>query len=178
MLRQTIPPALAGLLFVAATAFGQTTTTTATMPSPQLPPIGLAATESAQVNVANTALPSPAGGAEPVCNGTIAFYGGASDGGTVIGPVTGFSLQSGQIAWAALPYATTGASGSRTVIRVAITLSPVNIMTGAGPQVAPCTLTSSLETYDTGTGVTHASVAGVTPPAFVGVLQQVKTISH
>ena len=175
MLRQTIPPALAGLLFIAAAAFAQTTTTTAVMPSPQLPPIGLAATETAQVNVANTALPSPAGGAEPVCNGTIAFYG---EGPLIIGPVTGFSVQSGSTTFAALPYSLTGASGSRTVIRVAITLSPVNIMTAAGPQIAPCTLTSSLETYDTGTGVTHASVAGVNPPAFVGVLQQVKTISH
>jgi hypothetical protein len=113
------------------------------------------------------------GGAAPYCSGTIVFYGGAG-GGSILGPVTAFAVESGQMFSVALPYASAGASGSRTVIRVAITLSAVMVPTATGPEAAPCTLASSLETYDTATGVTHAFASGVATQGPVGVLGQAR----
>jgi hypothetical protein len=136
-------------LVVSAPAFGQLP-----IPTPLLPPVGLAATETAQVNVVNSALPVP-GGIEPFCSGTIVFYGGAG-GQTVLGNAAAFQVRPGGVFSAALPFSATGATASRTVIRVAITLSAFTVPTATGPQVSPCSLVSSLETYDTVTGVTHA----------------------
>lgn len=54
-----------------------------------------------------------------------------------------------------------GATGARTVVRVMITLTA----TWAGLVPPPArALGSSMETYDTLTGVTHAFAAGTTPP--------------
>jgi len=168
MLSQRNAAGFVTLILVALSASAQTTATTSTdtPSSPQFPPIGIAVSETAQVNVTNTALPPFNGGAAPICNGTVVFYGGA-DGRTIVGPVTAFQVQYGQISSVPLPYALTGASGSRAVIRVEITLSPVLFPTAAGPVVSPCTLATSLETYDTVTGVTHAVVSRTmtNPPA-------------
>jgi hypothetical protein len=120
-----------------------------------LPPVGLAVSETAQVNVTNTAPPPANGGAAPLCGVTVVFYGGR-DGQTILGNLAVFQLRNGDVASAPLPYALTGASGARTVIRVAITVSPILVTTDSGPQTAPCTLLSSLETFDSATGVTHA----------------------
>ena len=70
-----------------------------------------------------------------------------------------------------LPYASTGASG-RTVVWASITLSGVTVPTATGSAIAPCTLASSIETFDNATGVTHAFAAGVTPQGPAGVLRQ------
>ncbi len=138
---------IVGLLFVAASAFGQTVTPIlpiALTASSNLPPIGLAVSETAQVNVFNAVAAS--------CSGTIAFYDGK---GSIIGSAASFTAGSGQIISVTLPYASTGASGSRTVVRAEIAYQ-----TAVGG-FAPCSLSYSLETYDTGTGVTHAFVSGV-----------------
>jgi hypothetical protein len=149
MLTRSYAITLGARLFLVTAAFGQPPIST-----PLLPPVGLAATETAQVNVVNSALPVP-GGLEPFCSGTIVFYGGAS-GQTVLGNVAAFQVRPGEVFSAALPFSSTGATASRTVIRVAITLSAFTVPTAAGPQVTPCSLVSSIETYDTVTGVTHA----------------------
>jgi hypothetical protein len=160
--QRIVPPFVAGLLFLTVSALGQTTAT----PSPsipplsQFPPVGLAATETAQVNVFNTAPPSPAGGRAPVCSGTIAFYVGGSIVGTVTAFAVGGYYGTPKTFSAALPYASTGASGSRVVVLAVITPSIVTPPTD-GSGVPPCALASSLETYDTVTGVTHAFVSGV-----------------
>lgn len=150
----------AGLLLVAVSAFGQATGTAGATapPSPVLPPVGLAISETAQVNVVNAATVPPSGGVEPICGGTITFYGGTG-GGTVVG-VSAFSLRIGQIFSAALSYVSASASGARTVIRAAINLSAVIVPTDAGPVAAPCTLASSIETFDNASGVTHAFASG------------------
>jgi hypothetical protein len=144
-----------GLTFVTLAAFAQSSATTGanTTVLLQLPPAGLAASETAQVNIINTALPLP--GPEPYCGATIVFYGG-KDGDSILGTPAAFNVRFFQVFSVTLPYASTGASGSRTVIRVRITLSPVFLPSDSGPQIGPCTLVSSLETYDTATGVTHA----------------------
>jgi len=151
------------LIFVSISAVAET----------QLPPVGLAVSETAQVNVVNTALPPASGGAAPNCNGTIAFYGGS--GGGVVLQVAAFQVQSGQIFSAALPYASTGATGGRTVIRIAITLTPFMIPTTIGPVVAPCTLASSFETFDSTSGVTHGVVSSAMTLSDTGDVQQEKS---
>jgi hypothetical protein len=152
--QRIVPPFVAVLLFVTVSAFGQTTAT----PSPyipplsQLPPLGLAVTETAQVNVFNTAALSPAGGYAPMCSGTIVFY----VGGSIVGTPTAFAVEFSQVFSVALPYALTGASGSRIVLLAVITPSVVTPAT-PGSGVPPCALASSLETYDSVTGVTPCS---------------------
>jgi hypothetical protein len=164
MTGKTIVPAFsAGVFFTALSAFGQIMIPAGPYAPPlpsQFPPIGLAASETAQVNVANTGTPST-GGTAPSCTGTITFY---NAGGSIIGAATSFAVGSGQIFSATLPYASTGAAGSRTVVRAQIAL--LTVTTGS-LQLAPCALASSLETYDTATGVTHSLIAGLAPTGII-----------
>jgi hypothetical protein len=153
-----------GLLFVAASAFGQTTNTLTT--SSSVPPVGLAMSETMQVNVVNTAVatasPFPGGTisgstAGPSCTGTIAFY---NNKGTIIGSATSFTVTTGQIYSLPLLYSSAVGSGARTVIRAVITNeTPI---TAFG--IPPCDLAYSLETYDTQSGATHVFVSGVVAP--------------
>lgn len=162
----------AALLVTLSSVFGQTSTGGNGPTLLQFPPIGLASTETAQVNVVNTALPPANGGVEPVCNGAVVYYDAA---GNILGTLNSptppttqytlltpntFQLQPGQMYSAPLPFASTNAPGPRTVIRVIIYLDPLNVPTATGPAVAPCQISSSLETYDSATGVTHAIVSG------------------
>ena len=141
---------VAGLLLMTVCAFGQSAP-----PFSQLPPVGLAVTETLQVNVYNAA-PIPAnGGLAPRCDGTVAFYVGGS-----LVKVAGYLVQFQTTDSVALPYASTGASGARTVVLALITPSVVTPATPGG-QIPSCALVSSLETFDTVSGVTHALVSGV-----------------
>lgn len=140
----------AGTLLLAASAFGQTTTTTYTRTS-TLPPIGLALTETIQVNLTNTATASTAGTAAS-CGGSVSFLNAA---GAVVGTATTYTATSGQTVSVKLPYASAGAAGQRAIIR------PVITVTGASN--VPCALDTSLETYDTATGVTHIYQSGGGP---------------
>jgi hypothetical protein len=154
MLRKT-----AVLLFAAASAFGQTPNTILATSS-NVPPVGLAMSETAQVNVVNTAVASSSvsGTATgPSCSGSIAFY---NNNGTIIGSATSFTVTTGFFS-VTLPYSSTVGSGARTVIRAVITNeTPI---TAFG--IPPCDLAFSLETYDSKSGVTHVFVSGVvTPP--------------
>jgi hypothetical protein len=170
--RRTVPVFAAGVLFMTVSAFGQPAIPVSAVPlqSSQFPPIGLASSETAQVNVVNTAAApssSPAGNTTPPsCTGTITFYNST---GSTIGAATSFTVGAGQIFSATLPYASIGASGSREVIRVAVALSLVTVASLQPP--ALCTLASSLETYDTATGVTHTFVAGATGQGLFGVIR-------
>jgi len=165
-----VPAFCASVLFITFSAFGQNTALPVayTAPSSQLPPIGLAVGETAQVNVVNTAVvntavantATPSGGPAPSCTGTITFYNST---GAIIGTAASFTVGSGQIFSATLPFASIGASGLRTVIRAAIALSS-GIATLLPPVPQPsCALAFSLETYDNSTGVTHSLVSGTAP---------------
>jgi hypothetical protein len=125
----------------------QTTSSTTTTRSSSLPAIGLASSETAQINVTNLAGASARGTAAS-CTGSISFLNAS---GTTIGTATPFTVTSGQTFSAKLPYATTAASG-RTVVRGVVSLT-----TTSG---TPCALTTTLETYDTTTGVTHIFLVG------------------
>ena len=128
----------------ATAAMAQTTTTTPTT-SPReatYPPVGLAATETLQINVANLASNSSSGTAAS-CTGTVTFV---NPSGATIGTVASFTVTSGQTSSVSLPFAKTGAS-ARTEIRSIVGYTVTSDV--------PCSLASSLETYDTSTGVTH-----------------------
>lgn len=132
----------------AAGAFAQTSSTTTTREM-TFPPIGLAGSETAQINVVNVAAPSSSGTAAS-CTGTISFLNAS---GAVIGSATNFTVTSGQISSASLPFAKTAASG-RTEVRGVVAL------TESSTSTAPCDLQISMETFDTSTGVTHVYLSG------------------
>ena len=135
----------------AASALAQTTTTGTSTVASTSGPLGLGSSETLQVNVVNAASNSTSGTAAS-CTGTIGFV---NSSGTAIGSATSFTVSSGQISSVSLPFSKAGATGTRTEVRVIVTLT---VTTGSG--AAPCELRSSVETYDTSTGATHAYLAG------------------
>lgn len=139
---------LAGIVLVSGAMMAQTTTTSSTLTrQTSTPPIGLGSTETAQINVTNLATASSSGTAAS-CTGSVSFV---NAGGTTIGSATNFTVASGQTSSVSLPFNKAGASGTRTEIRGIVTRTQT---TGSG--AAPCSLSSSLEIYDTSTGATHA----------------------
>jgi hypothetical protein len=166
--RRTYPLLATGLLLAAASSFGQTITlpNIALTSSTNLPPFGLASSEIAQVNVVNTAASASNGNAAS-CNGSIAFYNAS---GTIIGTASPFTaLGTGKIFSATLTYAATGGTGSRVVARAEIT----DTTTLTGFATSPCSLSSSLEIYDSATGVTHAFVSGTATLNPIGIVSPV-----
>src|SRR5579862_3314945 len=144
--------AICGLVFPAVMTLGQTTTPATHTSTTSLPPVGLASTETIEVNVVNTAGPTDAALAS--CTGSVAFY---SMTGTMIGSATSFTVGSGQIFPVKLPFASAQATSFRTLVRAVISLTTTSPTAAAGAPIAiqgPCTLAYSLETYDSGTGVT------------------------
>jgi hypothetical protein len=142
-------------------ARAQTTTTTTVTRSFNFPAVGLASSETAQINVVNLANATPSGTAAS-CSGTITFY---NSSGTAIGTATPFTVTSGEISSATLPFSALGASGNRQAIRGVVMLT---VTRGSG---VPCILQSSLETYDTVTGVTHLVLPGTQQTAPVPINQ-------
>jgi hypothetical protein len=131
-------------------AVAQTSTTGTTVSrSSSSPPVGLGSSETAQVNVTNLATASSSGTAAS-CTGTIGFVNSA---GAAIGTATPFTVTSGQTTSVSLPFTKVGATGVRTEVRGVVTL------TETSSSGVPCSLSSSLETFDTGTGVTHLYLA-------------------
>jgi hypothetical protein len=120
------------------------TTATVTRQS-SFPPVGLASTETAQINVVNLASASTSGTAAS-CTGTVSFV---NANGATIGTASPFTVASGQIFSVTLPFSAAGASSSRTEFRGVVALTYTR---GSG---VPCALASSLETYDASTGATH-----------------------
>ncbi len=118
-----------------------------------LPVVGLASSETAQINVVNLA---PSGlfvsgsfstGTTAPCAGTITLYNAA---GSALGNPASFSISTGQVFSATLPYSdVTGTSkDARTAVRATVTTNP------------PCAVNTNIETFDTMTGVTHIHVEG------------------
>ena len=133
-------------------------------PSVLIPAIGMAATESVQVNVTNMAPQSPNGGVETNCSGIILFYYTPANSPNSVLPFahTGFSVAGGQSFSFSVPYSSTNGTGGRQVIRPAINLA----ITTSGTTPA-CILVSSVETLDSSSGVVHAVISP--PPVIQGV---------
>jgi hypothetical protein len=111
------------------------------------PPVGLASSETAQVNVINIAKASSATGATaPSCTGTITF---SNASGTAIGSPVSFTTTGSEVFSTPLNFSQVGASGLRGEFVASVQL------TGTVPSKAPCSLVFSLETFDTSIGATH-----------------------
>jgi hypothetical protein len=137
-------------LLAAPALWAQSSTTSSTFTATQnLAPVGLASSETAQVNVVNVAEASSSGTAAS-CTGSISFL---NSSGTVIGSATTYTLGTNQLKSVSLPYSSTAATG-RAEIRAVITQT---ITSGSD---VPCRLLTSLETYDTASGVTHVYLSG------------------
>ena len=128
-------------------AFAQTTTSTATRTF-RFQPVGLGATETAEVILHNSASNNTNSGTAASCTGSVSFLNAA---GTVAGSATTFTLTTGQTSSVNLPFASSGGSGVRTFV-----IGEVSYTLTSG---TPCALSISLETYDTSSGATHVSVA-------------------
>jgi hypothetical protein len=135
------------LSLAAATIPAALSQTTATH-TRKFQPVGLGATETAQINVLNSASASSSGTAAS-CTGSISFL---SSTGTTIGAATTFTVTSGQIFSVKLPFASSGGSGVRTIIIGEVSVTPVS--------GTPCSLSATLETWDTATGATHIELTG------------------
>ena len=113
------------------------------------PPVGLATSETAQLNVLNIAPASTAtGAAAPSCTGTVTFSDAT---GKTIGTPTNFTttgsqVTSTQLSFNQLPLPT---SGPRVEFVANVQLNV------SSPEKAPCALAFSLETFDSTSGVTH-----------------------
>src|SRR5439155_22922295 len=93
-----------------------------------------------------------AAGTEAACVGNITF---TTPAGATVGTATPFTLASGQVVTARVPFATLAVSGTRGVIRGIIN----ETISTATPR-PPCSLSFSFQTFDTGTGATHALLTG------------------
>jgi hypothetical protein len=111
------------------------------------PPLGLAPSETVAVSLVNIApVPTSATAPTPSCTGTVTF---ASSAGAIIGKANPFTVASGQIMTITLTATEASISASRGSILASVQ------QTTTRPSSAPCSLVYSLQTYDTGSGVTH-----------------------
>jgi hypothetical protein len=157
MLIHTAVRAFGVALIMTICAFGQFASTNTFTTSSSFPPVGIAGTESVQVILSNTATgpsttaPAAAAATAPSCSGTVAFY---NANGAIIGAAMPFTLTSGQIYQVSLPFPSAPSTSVRDLVRAVVSL------TTTFPGAAPCSLSYSLATFDTATGVTHAIVTG------------------
>lgn len=138
------------LAFAAAmtgSALAQTTTSTRTS-SYSFPLVGLASTETIGVNLINLAANTTSGTAAS-CTGTVAFV---NSSGTTIGTATPFTLTADTATSVTLAFSNSGLTSPRGLIRA--------VLTSTDTSNVPCALSTTLNTYDTTTGVTHVFLAG------------------
>jgi hypothetical protein len=144
---RTVTILIAAVCLLAATAVAQTTTTVTSDAS--TPVVGLAGSETVQINVINTAAASPSGVAAS-CVGAITFY---NSSGSAIGSATSFSIGTGQVFSAS----TTSGKTTRVSVRGVVALTET-LRSGV-----PCALATNIETFDTTSGVTHLHVDSASP---------------
>jgi hypothetical protein len=132
-----------------SSAVAQTTTTNTR--EFDFPAIAFGSTETLEVNAVNVAANSSAGTAAS-CTGSIVFRNAA---GTTIGTASPFTLTTGQLATARLPFASATSSGGRVVVRPLVQLTVPT--TTPRP---PCSLQLSLEVFDSSTNASHVYVSG------------------
>lgn len=146
-----------------------------------LPPVNLAATETAEINLRSLAADYPGWGFGGDCQASATFYG--ADGSILGSPAAFIVGRSGQIFTAKLPYALTGAKALGTVVSAQIVLIPASYTyDGGAPPIPDCAVGFSLDTYDTATGAAHTLVAGqaaqgTTMAAIVGAVPVLPCLS-
>jgi hypothetical protein len=128
-------------------ALAQTTTSTRTS-SYSFPLVGLASTETIGVNLINLAS-NPTNGTAASCTGNVAFLNSA---GTTIGTATTLTLTADAATSVTLAFSSSGLTSPRGLIRAVLTTTDTSNV--------PCALSTTLNTYDTSSGVTHVFLAG------------------
>jgi hypothetical protein len=143
------------LALAGCAAFAQTTTNTVTRTF-SFAPVGLAPSETAQVTLLNTASNSSSGTAAS-CTGTVAFFTVPNgSAGAAIGTATSFTVGAGVSSLVKQAGSGTARQEIRSVITLTATIG------------VPCALEAVLETYDTGSGATHARLDGAQIGGFGG----------
>lgn len=115
-------------------------------------PVGVAMTETMQVNLFNQAAAATTGTA-PSCTGSVSFVD--ATGKAISGAGGSFTVAAGQtqsISILGSKANTSTSTGARAEIRVVVTLTQV--------RGTPCSLVDSLETFDSTTGATHVYLLG------------------
>jgi hypothetical protein len=118
-------------------------------------PVGVATSETVQVNVSNSASNSSATPAS--CSGTITFTVPAAKNQPA---AVKFTVSAGQLFSTDLAWGSLGVSGRAEI------LASIQLTQSFG---TPCSLITSLETFDSSTGVTHSyqsnpSTSGIVVP--------------
>jgi len=123
-----------------------------------LPPVRLAVTESAQIDVISS-VAGFTGAPAASCDGSIRFTGAD---GSAIGTPANFVVggTAPRVVSAQLPHASSGAAGSPATVSAQIALTPRGAVMYPASAVPPCVVAFSMKTFDTATGVTHAFVTG------------------
>jgi hypothetical protein len=140
------------ILALATAAFGQPLVPTSSFTRAyNFPPVGLASSETAQVNLVNEApTPTAAGATAPACTGTVTF---ANASGKTIGTPATFTTTGSQVFSTQLTFSQLAATGTRGEF-----LASIQLTNGSLPPKAQCSLMMSLETFDDTTGATHVYV--------------------
>jgi hypothetical protein len=116
-------------------------------------PVGVALTETMQVNLLNQATAASNNSTAPSCTGSVSFLD--ATGKAIAGTGGNFTVASGQtqsLSILGTKANTSTTTGSRAEVRAVITL---NVVHGT-----PCSLVDSLETFDSTTGATHVFLLG------------------
>jgi len=127
-------------------------TSATVMRQASFPPVGVALTETMQVNLFNQAAAATTGTA-PSCTGSVSFID--STGKAIAGTGGNFTVAAGQTQSISILGSKANSStstGARAEVRAVVALNSV--------RGTPCSLVDSLETFDSTTGATHAYLLG------------------
>lgn len=140
-----------------------TTTTTETISSSiNLPVVGVGSTQTLEVDVVNLAS-NASNGTAASCNASISFLN--SSGTAIVSSTAIAKLGAGAATSATLPFASSGGTGNRTLVRAVVTLTS-SVSTGT-PRT-PCSLQVSMSLFETGSGATDAVIPGSGVASIVG----------
>jgi len=133
-----------------STAVAQTTTTNTRQFT--FPVVAFGSNETLEINVINVAANSTAtGGAAASCTGSVAFR---NSSGAAIGNPATFTLTSGQITSARLPFASSLSASGREAVRAVVDITvPTTTLR------PPCSLQFSVEIIDASTNATHVYIS-------------------
>ena len=139
---------LFALAAMTGAGFAQTADASSRTSSFSFPLVGLASTETIGVNLINLAANTNNGTASS-CTGTVSFLNSA---GTTIGTATTYTLAANAVTSVTLAFSSAGLPSPRGLVRAVVSQT----LTGN----VPCALSTTLNTYDTSTGVTHVFLTG------------------
>jgi len=139
---------IAGAAISLSSAGAQTTAATREF---NFPVIAFGSGETLEINVINVAANSSNGTAAS-CTGAVVFKNAS---GATVGSASPFTLTSGQISSARLPFASATSTGGRAAIRAV-----VQVTVPTTTPRPPCSIQPALEVFDSATNATHVIITG------------------